>query len=94
MEHAPRQVPLALALFVLALGLAHLAFVPGTVVDGQRYGWDDHLWLPGDLPFLLTWPLGLLADRPEHLSKGAPARPAHRRPGPRADVAHPGPPAI
>jgi proline iminopeptidase len=48
-------VALATGLFLLAVGLAHFALIPGTVVDGQRVGWTGQL---GDLPLLLTWPLG------------------------------------
>lgn len=43
------------ALFLLILGLAHLLAIPGTVLDGRRVGWTGEL---GDLPFILTWPLG------------------------------------
>jgi pimeloyl-ACP methyl ester carboxylesterase len=47
----------AVGLLILVLGLNHLALIPGTVVDGQRIGWSGHL---GDLPLLVTWPLGSL----------------------------------
>jgi hypothetical protein len=55
-----RSPPRSLALLPLILALAHLAIAPGTLVDGQRYGWNGSLSLLGDLPLLVTWPLGLL----------------------------------
>jgi pimeloyl-ACP methyl ester carboxylesterase len=56
-RHSP---PVALALLLLALGLSHLAMVPGTTIDGRRSGWDGTLWWPGDPSLLITWPLGVL----------------------------------
>jgi pimeloyl-ACP methyl ester carboxylesterase len=45
-------------LFLLLLGLAHFSIVPGTTIDGSRYGWDGTM--PGTLLLVLTWLVGCL----------------------------------
>lgn len=54
-----RPLPVAFALAFLALGIAHLAIMPGSVVDGRRYGWDYSRSLFGDNP-LVSLPPGLV----------------------------------
>ncbi len=56
-ERPLRPAPSALGVALLVLGLAHLALVPGALIGNQHYGWNGYV---GDLPLLLTWPLGLL----------------------------------
>lgn len=53
-----RPLPKALAALFLVLSLAHLAVIPGTAIDSQRYGWDGSIW--SDPPLFITWPIGLL----------------------------------
>src|SRR5690348_179942 len=54
-----RPVPLSLAVFLLLVGLAHFAVVPGAVFGGIRYGWDGTFSM-GSLPLAVTWFAGCL----------------------------------
>jgi len=52
----------ASGLALLVLGVGHFALIPGTVLGGQRVGWNGTLWLlyVGPLNPLITWPLASL----------------------------------
>ena len=56
-EPQPRRPSPAYGLFLLVLGLAHLALLPGGVIDDRHYGWTGYI---GNVPLLITWPLGLI----------------------------------